>query len=305
MAKTVLVSGASGFVGTHVVDALVAAGYEVRAMTRHPDSYHGAGNPVAGDVTDAASLGTALDGVDYAYYLVHSLGSPGYAETDAQGARAFAAACGERGVDRLVYLGGLGEESQLSAHLRSRREVERLLKAGPVPVTVLRAAVVIGHRSIVWEITRQLVDHLPGLLTPRWVATRTQPIAMDDAVRYLVGVLDHDDTRGRVYDIGGPDVLSYLDLLQHTAAVQERGLPNVTVPLLSPRLSALWLTLVTDVNTATARDLVDSMTVETVVNEHAIQDVLPGPCAGFDEAARRALADCRAAPRHSHGHSGS
>ena len=305
MAKTVLVSGASGFVGTHVVDALVAAGYEVRAMTRHPDSYHGAGTPVAGDVTDAASLGAALDGVDYAYYLVHSLGSPGYAEKDAQGARAFAAACGERGVDRLVYLGGLGEESQLSAHLRSRREVERLLKAGPVPVTVLRAAVVIGHRSIVWEITRQLVDHLPGLLTPRWVATRTQPIAMDDAVRYLVGVLDHDDTRGRVYDIGGPDVLSYLDLLQHTAAVQERGLPNVTVPLLSPRLSALWLTLVTDVNTATARDLVDSMTVETVVNGHAIQDVLPGPCAGFDEAARRALAACRAAPRHSHGHSGS
>jgi uncharacterized protein YbjT (DUF2867 family) len=305
MAKTVLVSGASGFVGTHVVDALVAAGYEVRAMTRHPDSYHGAGTPVAGDVTDAASLGTALDGVDYAYYLVHSLGSPGYAETDAQGARAFAAACGERGVDRLVYLGGLGEESQLSAHLRSRREVERLLRAGPVPVTVLRAAVVIGHRSIVWEITRQLVDHLPGLLTPRWVATRTQPIAMDDAVRYLVGVLDHDETRGRVYDIGGPDVLSYLDLLEHTAAVQERGLPNVTVPLLSPRLSALWLTLVTDVNTATARDLVDSMTVETVVNEHAIQDVLPGPCAGFDEAARRALADCRAAPRHSHGRSGS
>jgi uncharacterized protein YbjT (DUF2867 family) len=305
MAKTVLVSGASGFVGTHVVDALVAAGYEVRAMTRHPDSYHGAGTPVAGDVTDAASLGTALDGVDYAYYLVHSLGSPGYAEKDAQGARAFAAACGERGVDRLVYLGGLGEESQLSAHLRSRREVERLLKAGPVPVTVLRAAVVIGHRSIVWEITRQLVDHLPGLLTPRWVATPTQPIAMDDAVRYLVGVLDHDETRGRVYDIGGPDVLSYLDLLEHTAAVQERGLPNVTVPLLSPRLSALWLMLVTDVDTATARDLVDSMTVETVVNEHAIHDVLPGPCAGFDEAARRALAECRASPRHSHGHSGS
>jgi uncharacterized protein YbjT (DUF2867 family) len=300
-----LVAGASGFVGTHLVDALVAAGYEVRAMTRHPDSYHGGGSPVAGDVTDAASMATALEGVDYAYYLVHSLGSPGYAQTDAQGARAFATACGEHGVDRLVYLGGLGEESQLSAHLRSRREVERLLTAGPVPVTALRAAVVIGHRSIVWEITRQLVDHLPGLLTPRWVATRTQPIAMDDAVRYLVGVLDHDETRDRVFEIGGPDVLSYLDLLERTAAVQGRRLPNVTVPLLSPRLSALWLTLVTDVDTATARDLVDSMTVETVVRDHTIQDVLPGPCAGFDEAARRALAACREAPRRSHGRANS
>jgi uncharacterized protein YbjT (DUF2867 family) len=305
MAKTVLVSGGSGFIGTHVVDALVAADYEVRAMTRRPDSYRGAGTAVAGDVTDPASLAKALDGVDYAYYLVHSLGSPGYAETDARGARAFAAACGQRGVDRLIYLGGLGDEPQLSAHLRSRREVERLLRAGPVPLTVLRAAVVIGHRSIVWEIIRQLVDHLPGLLTPRWVVTRTQPIAMDDAVRYLVGVLDQEDTRGRVYEIGGPDVLSYLGLLQRTAAVQGRRLPNVTLPLLSPRLSALWLTLITDVNTATARDLVDSMTVETVVREHAIQDVLPGPCLGFDEAARRALAACRASPRGSHGRSGS
>ncbi len=305
MAKTVLVTGASGFVGTHLVDALVAAGHEVRAMTRHPDSYHGAGTPVAGDVTDAASMGPALEGVDYAYYLVHSLGSPGYADTDAKGAQAFAAACGEHGVDRLIYLGGLGEDSQLSAHLRSRRKVERLLTAGPVPVTVLRAAVVIGHRSIVWEITRQLVDHLPALLTPRWVATRTQPIALDDAVRYLVGVLDHDDTRNHVYDIGGPDVLSYLDLLQHTAAVQGRRLPNATVPLLSPRLSALWLTLITDVDTAAARDLVDSMTVETVVRERTIQHVLPGPCLGFDEAARRALAACHAAPPRSHGRPGS
>ncbi len=305
MAKTVLVSGASGFVGTHLVDALVATGYEVRAMTRHPDSYHGGGTPVAGDVTDAASMAAALDGVDCAYYLVHSLGSAGYAATDAQGAQAFAAACGERGVDRLVYLGGLGGDSRLSAHLRSRREVERLLRAGPVPVTVLRAAVVIGHRSIVWEIIRQLVDHLPALLTPRWVATRTQPIAVDDAVRYLAGVLDHDETRDRVYEIGGPDVLSYLDLLRRTAAVQGRRLPNVTVPLLSPRLSALWLTLVTDVDTAAARDLVDSMTVETVVREHTIQDVLPGPCLGFDDAARRALAACGAAPSRSHGRSGS
>jgi uncharacterized protein YbjT (DUF2867 family) len=300
MAKTVLVTGASGFVGTHLVDALVATGYEVRAMTRHPDSYHGAGTPVAGDVTDAATIGPALEGVDYAYYLVHSLGSPGYADTDAQSAQAFALACGERGVDRLIYLGGLGEDSRLSAHLRSRREVERRLTAGPVPATVLRAAVVIGHRSIVWEITRQLVDHLPALLTPRWVATRTQPIALDDAVRYLVGVLDHDETRNQVYDIAGPDVLPYLGLLQRTAAVQGRRLPNVTVPLLSPRLSALWLTLVTDVDTAAARNLVDSMTVQTVAREHTIHDVLPGPCLDFDEAARRALAACHAAPPHSH-----
>src|SRR6185312_11031240 len=211
MAKTVLVTGASGFIGSHLTGALAAAGHEVRAMTRHPERYRGAGSPVPGDVADPDSLDEALAGTDAAYYLVHSLGSDDFEQRDAQAARNFAAAAGRAGLERLVYLGGLGaEDGELSPHLRSRRTVERLLAAGPVPVTVLRAAVVIGHGSISWEMTRQLIDHLPMLVTPRWVKTRTQPIALPDVIRYLVGVLEPEAARGRVFDIGGPDVLRYI-----------------------------------------------------------------------------------------------
>lgn len=291
MTKTVLVTGASGFIGSHLAVALVRAGYDVRAMTRRPADYDGAGEPVAGDVADAASLDAALDGVDAAYYLVHSLGSDSFEADDAQGARTFAAAAARRGLERIVYLGGLGaDDGHLSPHLRSRRAVERILRDGAVPVTALRAAVVVGHGSIAWEITRQLIDHLPVLVTPRWVSTRTQPIALPDVVRYLVGVLEPAEARGQVYEIGGPDVLRYIDMLRRAAAVQHKSLPNFTVPLLTPRLSSAWLALVTDVDTTTARNLVDSLSTEVVVTDHSIEQVVPGPTIGYDEAVRLALA---------------
>jgi uncharacterized protein YbjT (DUF2867 family) len=294
MAKTVLVTGASGFIGSHLAGALVQDGHVVRAMTRHPDSYAGAGDPVPGDVFDPDSLKPALDGVDAAYYLVHSLDSDDFERRDAEAARNFAATAASAGIERIIYLGGLGAESgELSPHLRSRRTVERLLAAGEVPVTVLRAAVVIGHGSISWEITRQLVDHLPALLTPHWVATRTQPIALPDVVRYLIGVLEPAEARGRVYEIGGPDVLRYIDMLQRAASIRGKALPNVTVPLLTPRLSSAWLALVTDVDLATARNLVDSMITEVVVTDHSIEQLLPGDTIGYDEAVRLAL-DARA-----------
>ena len=301
MTKTVLVSGASGFIGSHVAARLVEEGHRVRAMTRHPENYHGAGEPVQADVSDPAGLGAAFTGVDAAYYLVHSLGSDDFEQRDADAARNFAGAAATAGVERIIYLGGLGaNDGQLSAHLRSRREVEEILRSGPVPVTVLRAAVVIGHGGISWEMTRQLAQRLPAMVTPRWVRTRTQPIALRDAVRYLTGVLEPVEARGRTYEIGGPDVLRYIDMLQRVAVIRGQRLPNLTVPLLTPRLSSAWLKFVTDVDLATARNLVDSMATEVVVRDDAITRLVPGRLIGYDEAVRLALAERERAARQDH-----
>jgi len=294
--STVLVSGASGFIGSHLSSALAAEGHDVRAMTRRPDAYTGAGKPVFADMFEPHTVRAAMDGVDAAYYLVHSLASADFEEKDAEAALNFGGAAADAGLDRIIFLGGLGaEDDELSAHLRSRRQVEQLLGMAGVPVTVLRAAVVIGHGSISWEITRQLVDHLPAMITPRWVKTRTQPIALPDVIRYLVGVLDHPDARGRIFEIGGPEVMRYIDMLERAAQLQGKRLPHIDVPLLTPSLSSGWLALVTDVDFATARNLVDSMTNEVIVRDHSIESIVPGPTLGYDEAVRLALADRTAA----------
>ncbi len=286
----VLVAGASGFVGGRLCPALVAAGHEVAAMTRRPDTYAGAGRPVAGDVHEPGGLGEALTGCAVAYYLVHSLDSADFAGKDASGARAFGAAAAAAGVERIVYLGGLGDDTdRLSEHLRSRREVESLLGAAGVPVTTLRAGIIVGHGGISWELTRQLVEHLPLMVTPKWVRTRTQPIAIDDVVRYLVAVLDLPQTAGRAFDIGGTEVLQYSTMLRRVAAIEKRPLLVLPVPLLTPRLSSLWLALVTDIDTATGRALVDSMTNEMVVHDDAIRRLVPFEPTSYDDAVRRAL----------------
>ncbi|MET1005255.1 MAG: NAD(P)H-binding protein [Propionibacteriaceae bacterium] len=289
----VLVTGASGFVGSALGKALEAEGHHVRAMTRHPDTYSGPGDPVYGDVSDPDSLAAAMEDVSAAYYLVHSLDDDDFEAKDAEAARNFSAAAAKAGVERIIYLGGLGkDDADLSPHLKSRREVEHLLAGGEVPVTVLRAAMVVGHGGISWEITRQLVAHLPAMIGPHWVTTKTQPIALKDVVRYLVGVLEPEETKGQVYEVGGPDVLNYAEMLQRVARIRYgRSLPFVVVPLLTPGLSSRWLALVTDVNVQTGRNLIDSMTNEVVVEDHSIEKIVPGAPMGYDDAVREALAD--------------
>jgi uncharacterized protein YbjT (DUF2867 family) len=286
----VLVAGATGFVGRRLCNALISDGHDVQAMTRHPETYQGAGEPVEGDIGDSQALRRALAGVDAAYYLVHSLDSADFAKADADGARTFAVAAADAKVGRIIYLGGLGDEAdELSPHLRSRREVEGLLAATGVPVTTLRAGIIVGHGGISWEITRQLVEHLPAMITPRWVSTKTQPIAVDDVIRYLVGVLSLPEAAGKTFEVGGPDVLEYLDMMRRVAAVEGRRRVILPVPFLSPSLSSLWLALVTDVDTRTGRSLVDSMTNEVVVRDDSIRALIPFEPMAYDDAVRAAL----------------
>ena len=287
----VLVTGATGFIGRRLVPELVEAGHKVRAMTRRPDEYDGQGEPVGADVNDPESLVDALAGVDVAVYLVHSLDDPDFERKDAEAARAFGGAAAAAGVRQIVYMGGLGsDDGDLSAHLRSRREVEGLLGEAGVPVTVLRAAIVVGAGGISWELTRQLVKNLPAMVVPRWVSTRTQPIAVDDVIRYLAGVIGVPETYGRIFEIGGPDQLSYLEMMQVAAEVSSgKRVPIVRVPVLTPRLSSYWLALVTDVDVTTGRNLIDSMGTEVVVTDQSIRDIVPGEPLTYAEAVRRAL----------------
>jgi uncharacterized protein YbjT (DUF2867 family) len=293
----VLVTGASGFVGRRLDAALVGAGCDVRAMTRNPTSYQGDGTAVFGDVDDSASLASALAGCNAAYYLVHSLGSATFERDDADAARRFGSAAATAGVERIIYLGGLGrDDDDLSAHLRSRRAVEGFLGEAGVPVTVLRAGIIIGHGGISWEITAQLVEHLPVMITPKWVRTKTQPIAIADVVRYLVGVLTLAPV-DQTFEIGGSEVMRYVDMMRRLALIEGRRTVVVPVPLLSPALSARWLSLVTDVDAATGRSLIDSMTNEVVVQDGAIRELLPFEPMSYDEAVLAALGERAAAAR--------
>ena len=283
-------AGATGFIGTLLARALNDEGHDVTALTRHPRDYTGAGRAVHADISDAISLRGALEGQEAAYYLVHSLAVEDFAERDREGANAFAAAATGAGLSQVVYLGGLGDDrDDLSEHLRSRREVESILRGG-APTTALRAGIVIGDGSISWEILRQLVERLPVMVTPRWVQTKTQPIAIDDALIDLVGVLGRQDTIGEVYDIGGPEVLTYLDMMVIASSVMGRHRLIVAVPLLSPRLSSRWLRLVTDVDLTTARALVDSLTNEVVVRDDRLDELLGNTPMRFADAAANAVA---------------
>lgn len=300
-----LVTGATGYVGGRLVPRLLAAGHAVRCLTRDPgrlrdEPWAGDIEAVKGDVTRPDGLVDALRGCDVAYYLVHSLGNPEFRRLDRLGAELFTAAAHDAGTKRLIYLGGPdpGDNAEASDHLRSRDEVARIMLAGPVPAVVLRAAVIIGSGSASFEMLRYLTERLPVMVTPRWVQSRVQPIAIRDVLRYLVACADGlpEDTN-RSFDIGGPDVLTYAEMMNRYAAAADlppRAL--LPVPVLSPALSALWVGLVTPVPGAIARPLVASLIHDATAKEQDIKGYVPDPpegLLGFDDAVRLALTKIR------------
>ena len=296
----VLVAGASGYVGGRLVGDLLEAGYRVRCLVRTPAKVAAAAwadrvEILQGDVLE--DLGAAMADVAAVYYLVHTIGaSADWVERDRQAARNVRDAAAAAGVRRIVYLGGLGDSAseELSPHLASRHEVGRALASGPVPVTELRAAVIIGAGSASFEMLRYLVDVLPVMVTPRWVETRCQPIAVRDVLRLLVGVLAVPEAAGQVYEIGGPDILSYRQMMNIYA--EEAGLRRrwlIPVPVLTPSLSSHWVGLVTPLPRSLARPLVDSLINEVIVHDHTIEQLVPGRPLTYREAVAAALGNVR------------
>jgi uncharacterized protein YbjT (DUF2867 family) len=285
----VVVFGATGTVGRPLVEKLAQA-HEVTAVSRHKHPDEPDLTWAQADATDAESVARVLEGADAAYYLVHSLGATDFEERDLQAAETTARAAERAGVKQLVYLGGLGDDSSdLSAHLRSRRETGRRLDSTLVPVTTLRAAIVIGRDSAAFETIVSLVDRLPAMITPRWVSTRTQPIALDDVVAFLAGVCGREEAFGQELDVGGPEVMTYREMMERIAVLRGKRPFIVEVPVLTPYLSSLWLHVVTPVKAGIARPLIEGLRNETVAHDDRIRELVPIELTSFDVAVREAL----------------
>ncbi|MFI7119878.1 SDR family oxidoreductase [Amycolatopsis sp. NPDC049868] len=298
-----VVLGATGYVGGRLVPRLLEAGHEVRVVARSPEKvaeepWRDRVEVERGDVTDPSSIATALTGCEIVYYLVHSLSRRDFVDVDREGAKTVAEAAKAAGARRLVYLGGIvPDDEELSPHLASRAEVGRVLLESGVPAIVLQAAVIIGSGSASFEMLRYLTERLPAMVTPRWVRNRIQPIAIRDVLHYLVHAAELPSEVNGAFDIGGPDVLTYLDMMRRYAVVA--GLPRravVPVPVLTPWLSAQWVNLVTPVPKAIAVPLIESLVHEVVCHDHAIAEHIPDPEAGlthYERAVELALSRIR------------
>ncbi len=289
-----LVFGASGYIGSHLVPYLRDRGAEVRACARNIEVLEAREwlgvELAAADALRPETLTDALRGVDTAYYLVHSMAAGrDFPNLDAAAARNFAFAAAQNGVRRIVYLGGLSPEAPRSEHLRSRQETGDILRAGDVPVTEIRAGMIIGPGSAAWEVIRDLVNHLPVMITPRWVSSKSTPIALDNLLHYLAEAPKFEETAGQIYDVGGPDVLTYAEIMRSYANLVEKNLFIIPVGVLTPRLSSLWLRLVTSVPTNVARALIDGLSQDVIADDDRLRRLVPQELLGFREAAVAAL----------------
>ena len=292
----ILVTGATGYIGGRLVPRLVVAGHDVVCLARNPDRLSGrdwgAVDVRRGDVLDRASLDAAFDGIDVAYYLVHSMaeGERGFEERDRIAAKNFGDASGETGLQRIIYLGGLGvHNSDLSSHLASRQQVGDVLRSSGVPVTEFRAAIVVGSGSISFEMIRYLSERLPVMISPRWVTTRCQPIAIANVLNYLTDCLSVPESVGRIFEIGGPDIITYGDMLHEYAAARQLRRFLISVPVLTPRLSSYWVDLVTPIPAPYSHPLIEGLRSEAIVNDPSARDVFKIKLIPYAEAVRRAL----------------
>jgi uncharacterized protein YbjT (DUF2867 family) len=290
---SILITGATGFIGRRLTKRLKADGLPVRCMIRNstvdlPDGVE----IVQGDLLAPATLIPAMEGVDTAYYLVHSMsgGRAGFERRDRDAAAHFVAAADRAGVRRVIYLGGLGETGDdLSEHLKSRLEVADILKTGHFATTFLRAAVIIGAGGASFEMIRSLVERLPVMITPLWVSTRCQPIAVADVIGYLAGCLTDERTCGQTYDIGGPEVMSYREMMERFAHIEGRELLIIPVPVLTPKLSSYWVALITPLSPSVSMPLIEGLKNEVICHNTAIRDIIPLQLTPYDEAVSTAL----------------
>lgn len=278
---SILVSGATGFIGSRLISSLVSLGYTVKGMSRSKISDSKNVKYVQADVFNVDELKKAMDGTEIAYYLLHSMeGSKEhwkeFASREKIQAQNFLKAATLSGVKRIIYLGGLVNDSlELSPHMKSRKDVGEILSSGSIPVTELRASLIIGAKGGSYAMLRYLVERLRIMVTPSWVKSMAQPISVDDVVSYLVGCMTHPETAGKIFEIGGPDKMTYEELMRVYAAYLNKNLFVIQIPFLTTRLSSYWVDLITPVKASLARPLIDSLVHDTIVSDDSIKEIIP------------------------------